>query len=346
MAARGRVSDETAVSGHHEAGVDLEVLHAHIQWPQLSVTVTAKEIKDADDDFRRSLILSTPICESAIPRALQPALDELASRTVELDRAMGCLSGLLIGDSIGYPLAALPVVASTEAPGAAQWNMAKFVQSWRDTNDLQTICGVCLWTYGYTAESNHFKLHTGQWTGHGIAALCMADSVLQHEAFDAADLRLWMWSSHVRSINGPYRNLDCNTFYHNHQLFNLGMTEADCAVWLASMHPGTHPAPAHTGGVSADGVGHVGSLTRLGACARSSCALPSQRPPCPLRASAYRTSRPSTTCRRGWALRVVHSAGSVGTRVSAAHMHAVLHVHMPLRCTQSTGFSLRHREGH
>jgi len=184
---------------------------------------------------------------------------------------MGCLTGLLIGDSIGYPISTVGVVASTDVQTNTRWELASFIVHWYSTMNWQPgermgprrPLTECVCTFGYETERNYLKLHSGQWTGHGIAALNMADSLLKNKGFDGADLRLQMWSSHVRALNSPYNSARTHCHLQS-ELFYLGMPKQACERWVESMRPGEHPAPNYTGGNSADSVGHVGSLTRLG----------------------------------------------------------------------------------
>ena len=84
----------------------------------------------------------------------------------EEGRAMGAILGLAVGDALGSPLEFSPLrYGSRELTGfdAALWNKA-----------------------GY----NRFALKPGQWTDDTSMALCLADSLLVRNGFDAHDLRL------------------------------------------------------------------------------------------------------------------------------------------------------------
>ena len=61
--------------------------------------------------------------------AAAPSLDELealAQTSSALDRAMGCLVGLAVGDSVGHPLEFIPV-APESGKGRSNFNLEAFV---------------------------------------------------------------------------------------------------------------------------------------------------------------------------------------------------------------------------
>lgn len=92
-----------------------------------------------------------------------------------LDRSMGCLLGNAVGDALGAPLEFSPVQYGVqELYGLSQ------VDIWKEP--------------GY----NSFGLEPGQWTDDASMGLCIADSLLCCNGFDAIDLRqrFYLWYKH------------------------------------------------------------------------------------------------------------------------------------------------------
>lgn len=92
-----------------------------------------------------------------------------------LDRSLGCLLGNAVGDALGAPL--------------------EFSNVRYGVQELQGMCQEEIWTKtGY----NRFSLKPGQWTDDASMALCIADSLLCCDGFDALDLRqrFYLWNRH------------------------------------------------------------------------------------------------------------------------------------------------------
>merc|ERR1719356_60878 len=89
------------------------------------------------------------------------------------DRSLGCVLGNAIGDALGAPL--------------------EFSDVQYGVQELEGMCHDAIWEKpGY----NRFGLKPGQWTDDASMALCIADSLLCCNGFDALDLRqrfhLWL----------------------------------------------------------------------------------------------------------------------------------------------------------
>eukprot|EP00966_Prymnesium_polylepis_P096407 2234211-Prymnesium_polylepis.1 len=80
-----------------------------------------------------------------------------------MDRAMGCMVGMAVGDAVGHPLEFLDVV---DRPGASSYSLK---------------------THSYTNPFNKFGHKPSQWTDDCSMGLCLADSLLACGRFDGAD---------------------------------------------------------------------------------------------------------------------------------------------------------------
>src|SRR5690606_20471685 len=80
---------------------------------------------------------------------------------IKEDRAIGCMLGMAVGDALGAPVEFHPV----------QYDK-KFVKD-----------------MGHKVQGS-FALQPGQWTDDASMGLCLADSLLVHQDFNPADLKL------------------------------------------------------------------------------------------------------------------------------------------------------------
>ena len=152
--------------------------------------------------------------------AAAPSLDELealAQTSSALDRAMGCLVGLAVGDSVGHPLEFIPV-APESGKVRSKFNLDAFVTrsepppTWscdsfrgpggKVTHSARRVQGEIP---GYTNACNKFQLAPGQWTDDCSMALCLADSLLKRGGLDGSDARLTFWSWWFLGYNTAFR---------------------------------------------------------------------------------------------------------------------------------------------
>ena len=160
--------------------------------------------------------------------------EQMVARSIgdrRCDRAVGCLMGLAIGDAIGSPLEFLPAVDNS-TPGMPSFNRT---------------------TMAYFRPLNEFELEPGQWTDDTAMALCLADSLIIHRAFDGSDFRARLWSWCFRGYNNAFR-LDPS----RHQSVGLGQNVAKS---LYALEPGQPPPPRYES--TAEDAGN-GSIIRLG----------------------------------------------------------------------------------
>lgn len=109
------------------------------------------------------------------------ALVEEAVHSNGLNRAMGAMVGMAIGDSLGAPLEFLP---ATGVVGKSHFNF-----------DTMT----------FHEEYNKFKLKRGQWTDDSSMGLCMADSLIVRHCFDGSDMRVRFWCWWNRGYDNAFR---------------------------------------------------------------------------------------------------------------------------------------------
>lgn len=116
-----------------------------------------------------------------VPLALKQKAVTEAERDNALNRAMGSMCGMAIGDALGHPYEFLPTV---DTPGPSRF-------------DLSTLT--------FRGESNSFHLQRGQWTDDASMGLCMADSLILKETFDGSDMRVRFWCWWNRGYNNAFR---------------------------------------------------------------------------------------------------------------------------------------------
>ncbi|KAJ3338537.1 hypothetical protein HDU83_008035 [Entophlyctis luteolus] len=112
------------------------------------------------------------------------AISELIASCPPFSKALGCLIGLVVGDTVGAPMEFLPaseipnknhyVTTKQKSPQTFSW----FNQS---TNVRRGLF--------YTGPNNVFFLKEGQWTDDSSMALCLADSLIFNGAYDGVDVR-------------------------------------------------------------------------------------------------------------------------------------------------------------
>mmetsp|Transcript_82944 Transcript_82944/g.221627 ORF Transcript_82944/g.221627 Transcript_82944/m.221627 type:complete len:487 (+) Transcript_82944:67-1527(+) len=109
------------------------------------------------------------------------ANEEIRQRGLELDRAMGCMVGMAVADSLGH-----------------RWEF----EAVRDEVSEQRFD---LSTFEGHNETNRFQLKPGQWTDDCSMGLCVADSLLLRQELDGADMRLRFWNWWHNGYNNAFR---------------------------------------------------------------------------------------------------------------------------------------------
>ena len=111
-------------------------------------------------------------------------IDALTAGSVKLNRAVGAMVGLAIGDAAGAPLEFIAVDASLPPFVAAVDGHGNGRVAWLAT-ELDAHGALA-----YVGERNKFRLLRGQWTDDTAMALCLADSLLVHGIYHGGDCRV------------------------------------------------------------------------------------------------------------------------------------------------------------
>jgi ADP-ribosyl-[dinitrogen reductase] hydrolase len=151
----------------------------------------------------------------SVPLERKRALTEQAAQIEILDRAMGSVCGMGVGDALGHPYEFLPAAQPGE-PNSRFFDLSK----------LQ-----------FNNESNTFGLERGQWTDDASMGLCMADSLIAHRGFDGSDMRIRFWCWWNAGYNNAFR-LDSS----RSQSVGLG---GNISSSLSSMRKGQKPTPRY-----------------------------------------------------------------------------------------------------
>ncbi|CAK9101992.1 ADP-ribosylarginine hydrolase Tri1 (Immunity protein Tri1) (Tri1-Sp) [Durusdinium trenchii] len=114
-----------------------------------------------------------------IPRSLKNEVLSLAALDTRATRAMGAMVGMAVADSVGAFLEFVPIGTK-----GSRFNPE---------------------TLKVEGAFNKFRLKPGQWTDDTSMALCMADSLLVHEGYNGADIRLRFWNWWHRGYNNAFR---------------------------------------------------------------------------------------------------------------------------------------------
>jgi len=127
------------------------------------------------DDLNGYSILSCLTVEE------KAAIVEKARHDNKLNRCMGSMVGMAVGDALGHPFEFMPTV---DFPGNSRFDLASM---------------------RFLEESNAFRLQRGQWTDDAAMGLCMADSLIMRQNFSGANMRLRFWCWWNRGYNNAFR---------------------------------------------------------------------------------------------------------------------------------------------
>ena len=228
--------------------IDLDAQRASLRWPELKVF---------PNPDRSGMQRFTPF--TAVAPSLEQ-LGELAARSRELDRAMGCMVGLAVADSVGHPLEFLPV-ASDAGEGRASWSLADVVNSGPVPSEADQAARCSLRPFevpyapGYKQPLNRFGLDAGQWTDDCSMSLCLADSLLKRGRFDGSDVRLHFWTWWFESLNNAFRK-------DERRVGSVGLG-GNISRSLYSMEPGAVPTPTYEAQTADAGNGSIMRLAPI-----------------------------------------------------------------------------------
>eukprot|EP00759_Apiculatamorpha_spiralis_P035478 PhF_6_TR36202/c0_g1_i1/m.52803 len=132
-----------------------------------------------------SIIL--PAIESVSQEALRTAMDTTLREDYQVDRAVGAVVGLVIGDAAGHPLEFMEVCSSPE-------HREGFLHDTLVDGQI-----------AYTKAFNRFRLHPGQWTDDASMSLCVADSLLACGTYIGGDCRARFHAWWEHGYNNAFR---------------------------------------------------------------------------------------------------------------------------------------------
>eukprot|EP00484_Ammonia_sp_Unknown_P023330 CAMPEP_0197048228 /NCGR_PEP_ID=MMETSP1384-20130603/23624_1 /TAXON_ID=29189 /ORGANISM="Ammonia sp." /LENGTH=807 /DNA_ID=CAMNT_0042480331 /DNA_START=29 /DNA_END=2452 /DNA_ORIENTATION=- len=168
------------------------------------------------------------IASSLKVKYIRAAIDH----NVQLDRAIGAVVGMGIGDATGAPLEFLPCVDDHKK----SYFRMKGPRRWVN-------------------EQNAFNLKRGQWTDDASMGLCMADSLIVNQQYNGSDIRIRFWNW--------WNNGYCNAFRFNPDQFKSSVgLGGNISKSIFSMQHGQIPTPQFITNTSKDDSGN-GSLMRL-----------------------------------------------------------------------------------
>lgn len=102
-----------------------------------------------------------------------------------IDKCIGCIVGMGIGDAFGHPLEFVAVTRIKEK----KKNRPRF--SYKDGK--------------FYNEYNRFNLQRGQWTDDASMGLCMADSLIINNKYNGSDIRIRFWNWWQNGYNNAFR---------------------------------------------------------------------------------------------------------------------------------------------
>eukprot|EP00301_Raphidiophrys_heterophryoidea_P002840 c11310_g1_i3.p1 GENE.c11310_g1_i3~~c11310_g1_i3.p1 ORF type:complete len:610 (-),score=118.29 c11310_g1_i3:95-1924(-) len=222
--------DHGASSSSSAAPPNFWTMLEMVVWKPLEILPASYKFFHSQDEHTRY-----DLCKHSPFERISPALKQSFIAAALLlpmaDKAIGCLVGCAVGDSVGAPLEFLPA---------------------QDTPATYT----CVITEeGATYPKgwgNKFQLLPGQWTDDSSMALCIADSLLCIQAYSGSDIRTRFWSWWFRGYNNAFRKSQTRSG-------SVGLG-GNISQSIFSMEPGVIPTPRFQ--QNSDDAGN-GSLMRL-----------------------------------------------------------------------------------
>ena len=169
-----------------------------------------------------------------IPFSLKEKLVHLGVREDLMNRAMGSMLGMAVGDSLGHPFEFLPV---QDRPVGPHFDPKSFE---------------------FVDASNAFQLKRGQWTDDAAMGLCMADSLILKRDFDGSDMRVRFWCWWNRGYNNAFRKDPSRS-----SSAGLGGNIAKSLTDLSHLLPGELPPPAYKAATEDAGNGSLMRFTPI-----------------------------------------------------------------------------------
>eukprot|EP01084_Bolivina_argentea_P018873 35117_1 len=147
-----------------------------------STTVDTKKNEMMRDPLYQYTILNS---NKLTPSIKQAWVHQTTSFSPAIDRAVGCMAGMGIGDAVGHPLEFVPI-DWIEKPLAERPRFSYKDQQWYN-------------------ECNKFKLQRGQWTDDASMGLCIADSFILCDAYKGSDIRIRFWNWWQNGYNNAFK---------------------------------------------------------------------------------------------------------------------------------------------
>jgi ADP-ribosylglycohydrolase len=176
---RKRPSRQPEFTSIHD-GLDKEVQHLLGNLYDRMLVVSRREGFEQRDCFNDYSILQQ------VPTARKSKVVELAREVAILDRAMGSMCGMGIGDAMGH--------------------MFEFLDAQDEPGEGPDGSFFCLKSMQFHGEIfNSFNLKLGQWTDDASMGLCMADSLILRQGYDGSDMRIRFWCWWYCGYNNAFR---------------------------------------------------------------------------------------------------------------------------------------------
>ena len=185
---------------------------------------------------------------SNIQSSIKPKfISNTCSNNVKIDRSIGCMLGMGIGDAVGAPLEFQAIDSKNNE------NRPRFLlkdQKWIN-------------------PKNKFRLKPGQFTDDSSMGLCIADSLLINKSFNGSDIRIRIWNWWFNGYNNAFHN-DRNErgdkqFCDENNLGFLGLTSIGLGTNISKslkLERNVQPTPIYQPKTDSEDSGN-GSLIRL-----------------------------------------------------------------------------------
>lgn len=186
---------------------------------------------------------------------------EFGERSPVRNKVMGAMTGMAVGDSLGYIFEFTPAQDGPKDDGVS-FDLTMLEREGYPNGVTKAF------KFGSTGTAHHLKrlkawftLKPGQWTDDSAQGLCMADSLLFRRGFDGSDMRVRFWQWWNRGYNNAMR-LDPSLFRRWRPSVGLGRnTEGSIAAVATHFSTGRGKVPAeYTSDTQRSG---NGSLMRL-----------------------------------------------------------------------------------
>eukprot|EP01083_Nonionella_stella_P123962 373898_1 len=153
------------------------------------------------------ILVDYSIFDSIEQNTKQTLINKASSTNIHIDRSIGCMVGMGIGDAVGAPLEFQAIDIKDH-----------------DNRRPKFVLKEKQWIH----TKNKFRLSHGQWTDDSAMGLCIADSLLIHKQFNASDIRLRFWNWWFNGYNNAFHNdrdeRGSKSFCEQHNLTFMGLT--------------------------------------------------------------------------------------------------------------------------